>query len=253
MSRLAKTPLKLLGPSLVAFLLLACPRKARRTSTSTPLPSTAEALIAQLAADQLSYTTMALQYKATFTGERRQSFTLRIHLLKDSLVWLSASLFGMEGARGLIRPDSAFLLQRLEKTLYYTALDTLRSLLPAFNLNDVSNLLLGRWPDGLSRLKWLWEPQSGTLSTSYQQARLRATLTARPLHIASWEVALPTGTILSLTYDWSDKPIPTRTTLTLPSGESLLLQLVEFSPHAADLSFAFRIPPDYKRQPLFVK
>jgi len=253
MSCLAKTPLRFFGLLLAAFLLLACPRKARRTSISTPLPSTAEALIAQLTTDQLSYTTMALQYKATLAGERRQNFNLRIHLLKDSLVWLSASLFGMEGARGLIRPDSAFLLQRLEKTLYYTTLDTLRSLLPAFSLSDLSNLLLGRWPEGLSSLNWLWEPQSSTLSTSYRQAHLRAILTSSPLRIASWEVALPTGTTLSLTYEWSDKPIPTRISLTLPSGENLLLQLVEFAPHAPDLGFAFRIPPDYKRQPLFVK
>lgn len=253
MPRLAKAPLRRSGLLLAAFLLLACPRKARRHPASTPPPPTAEALIAQLTADQLSYTTMALQYKATLTGERRQNFNLRIHLLKDSLVWLSASLFGMEGARGLIRPDSAFLLQRLEKTLYYTTLDTLRSLLPAFSLSDLSNLLLGRWPDGLSSLNWLWEPQSGTLSTAYQQAHLRALLTFRPLRLSSWEVALPTGSTLSLTYEWSDKPIPTRISLTLPSGENLLLQLVEFVPHAADLSFAFRVPPNYRRQPLFVK
>lgn len=253
MSRLAKPTLKRLAFLLVAFFLMACPRKATRKPPPTLAPTTAKAVIEMLSADQLAYTTMALQYKATYEGERRQTFSLRIHILKDSLLWLSASAFGIEGARGLVRPDSAFLLQRLEKTLYYTSLDTLRRLLPAYTLNDLSNLLLGRWPEGLSNLDWQWQPEANTLSTSYSQARLRATLTPPPLRLSSWEVSLPTGSTFSLTYEWKDKLIPARTTLTLPSGENFILQVVEFSPHDASLSFGFRVPPDYKRQPLLVK
>lgn len=257
MPRMGKTSLNLLlvgGLGFLLFLLTACPRKGRRAVAVTPLPSTAAALLDELAADQLSYTTLALQYKATFIGERRQNFTLRVHILKDSLLWLSAGLLGLEGARALVRPDSAFLMQRLEKTLYYAALDTLRQLFPAYTLSDLANLLLGRWPIGLSHLPWTWDIRSATLSAPYQQTYLRATLTPnRPLRLLQWEVILPTGPTLSLAYEWRDQPIPTQITLILPSEEKILLQLSDFDPHAPDLSFAFRVPPDYKRLPLLVK
>ncbi len=262
MSRLAKPSLKTLSVKaawgfalcVMGIGLLGCPRKGFRTVASTPMPATTGALIAQLSADQLSYTTMAIQYKATLISEeRRQNFTLRIHLLKDSLIWLSASLFSIEGARGLIRPDSAFLLQRLEKTFYFGSLDTLRQLFPAYVLSDLANLFLGRWPVGLSALNWMWDPQGHTLSAPYQKASLRASLAPDTPRLVGWKVTFFNGLLLSLTYEWDSHPIPTRITLTLPSDEKLLLQLSDFTPHAPDLSFAFRVPSDYKYRPLFGK
>ncbi len=235
------------------LLLVACPRKARKVSSKADLPATTEALLARLSADQLTYTTLALSYKGTLLGERRQNFNLRVHLLKDSLIWLSAGLLGIEGVRGLVRSDSAFLIQRLGKVFYYASLDTLRQLFPAYVLSDIANILLGRWPTSLNGLPWHWEPSSGTLTAPYQRAQLRATLDSAPLHLTSWEVSLPTGATLAFTYEWGTHPIPSRITVTLPSDEKILLQLSEFQPHAPDLSFAFRVPSDYKRQPLLIK
>lgn len=234
------------------LLLVACPRKARKVSSTADLPATTEALLARLSADQLTYTMLALSYKGTFLGERRQNFNLRVHLLKDSLIWLSAGLLGIEGVRGLVRSDSAFLIQRLGKVFYYASLDTLRQLFPAYTLSDIANILLGRWPTSLNGLPWHWEPSS-TLTAPYQQAQLRATLDSAPLRLTSWEVSLPTGATLAFTYEWGTHPIPSRITVTLPSDEKILLQLVDFQPHAPDLSFAFRVPSEYRRQPLLVK
>jgi len=248
MHRLAKFTL-ILG----LLLFMACPRRARKVSSKADLPATTEALLARLSADQLTYITLALSYKGTFLGERRQNFNLRIQILKDSLIWLSAGLFGIEGLRGLVRSDSAFLIQRLEKVFYYTALDTLRRLFPAYTLSDMANLLLGRWPIGLGSLPWHWDIKNGTLTAPYEQAQLRATLDSAPLRLTSWEVSLPTGATLVLTYEWGTHSIPSRITVTLPSEEKILLQLLEFQPHATDLSFAFRVPSDYKRQPLLIK
>lgn len=48
-------------------------------------------------------------------------FSYRIHILKDSLIWIKVTKFGFEGARALITPDSVFVINRLEKD--YTATD----------------------------------------------------------------------------------------------------------------------------------
>jgi hypothetical protein len=48
-------------------------------------------------------------------------FSYRIHLKKDEMIWVKVTKFGFEGARALIRPDSVFIINRLERS--YTASD----------------------------------------------------------------------------------------------------------------------------------
>jgi len=49
-------------------------------------------------------------------GNTQQSFTYRLKLIRDSVIWVSISKFGFEGVRALITTDSVFVLNRLDRT-----------------------------------------------------------------------------------------------------------------------------------------
>jgi hypothetical protein len=152
-----------------------------------------------------------------------------------------------------VRSDSAFLLQRLEKVLYHAALDSIRNRFPTVRLSDVADLFLGRWPKGFSSLNWNWNPSTDQLRASYQQAQLQAQLLPAQARLSGWEMNLPTGSTLSLAYEWKEASIPASMTLTLPSGEKLLLALTDFGSNISDLSFAFVTPSDYDRKPFLLR
>lgn len=62
---------------------------------------------------------MTARYAATYTDteSRTTSFSGQIRMLQDSLIWVSvAPVLGIEVFRVMIRPDSVFILNRLEKT-----------------------------------------------------------------------------------------------------------------------------------------
>lgn len=47
--------------------------------------------------------------------KNNQSFVLNLRMKKDSIIWLSASLFGIEGVRAILTKDSIKLIDRLNK------------------------------------------------------------------------------------------------------------------------------------------
>jgi hypothetical protein len=56
--------------------------------------------------------------KARMQGEREglsMSFTANVRIKRDSAIWMSLSKLGFEGFRVLIRPDSVFVISRLER------------------------------------------------------------------------------------------------------------------------------------------
>jgi len=67
-----------------------------------------------------SFTYVSFKGKMKFKNDQQSvGANVNIRLCKDSLIWVSArAMLGIEGARMLIRRDSAFLLNRLNKTVY---------------------------------------------------------------------------------------------------------------------------------------
>lgn len=67
-----------------------------------------------------------------------------IKMKKDDFIWISVKKFGFEAGRALIRPDSVFVINRLERTYTAEGLDYLEK---SFNLpadfNTVQQMLLG--------------------------------------------------------------------------------------------------------------
>ena len=112
---------------LFAILLMSACKGTKKLSENIPsAPNSIESLRMRLIAHNLDFDTYAGSGNAELVDPDlniNASFSYRIK--KDSLIWLSASKFGFEALRALIRPDSAFVLNRLEQTLYKGAIEEL--------------------------------------------------------------------------------------------------------------------------------
>ncbi|MBP7849953.1 MAG: DUF4292 domain-containing protein [Lentimicrobiaceae bacterium] len=73
----------------------------------------------QMQENAFVFSGMTARYAATYTDteSRTTSFSGQIRMLQDSLIWVSvAPVLGIEVFRVMIRPDSVFILNRLEKS-----------------------------------------------------------------------------------------------------------------------------------------
>ncbi|NND07273.1 MAG: DUF4292 domain-containing protein [Saprospiraceae bacterium] len=77
-------------------------------------------------------------------GSTRISFNANIRIKRDSMIWMNASILGYEAARLLFRPDSIFMINRLEKSYVkdrYESIDSLFDVPVSFT--QLQDLLLG--------------------------------------------------------------------------------------------------------------
>ncbi len=81
---------------------------------------------------------------ASFNGNA-QSFNVSFRIKKDSLIWLSASLLGIEGGRALISKDSIKILDRLNKNYVVKPFDYISKAyaLPEMDFKTLQDLLVG--------------------------------------------------------------------------------------------------------------
>lgn len=99
--------------SLAALLLSAC-RTTRQTQNVHLKPRTDEYLMEHLVKSQVSADWFGGKAKITYSDDDgRESFTANIRMQKDSVIWMNFKKFSVEGLRVLIRPDSIFILDRL--------------------------------------------------------------------------------------------------------------------------------------------
>lgn len=70
----------------------------------------------QMMQNQFEAKTVSAKAKIKFTdADRSMTVFSSIKMKKDSVIWLNAKAFGIEAGRVLIRPDSIFVLDRLNK------------------------------------------------------------------------------------------------------------------------------------------
>ncbi|RFP66074.1 DUF4292 domain-containing protein [Hymenobacter lapidiphilus] len=105
-------PALLLSVLLALPLLLgSCTKKLLPTATSTTTPPMPEAVKAA----NLDFQFMTAKGKAQF-GD--QSANVNLRMRKDSVIWLSASLLGIEGGRLYITRDSVQVIDKLRREYY---------------------------------------------------------------------------------------------------------------------------------------
>lgn len=125
--------------SLFIVLLSAC-----KKNVSTPAE-----LTKKYGVETFDFTFLSTKSHLSFQNQKQElGSSVDIRMAKDSLIWLSARpAFGIEAARMLIRTDSAFLVNRLEKS--YIAVD-IRALSKQVNFDGdfktLQALFLGNVP-----------------------------------------------------------------------------------------------------------
>ena len=75
----------------------------------------ADTLLQRLSNNQVQYNTLNERTVITYDdGSVARQFNGSIRLKQDSIIWMSLSMFGFEGARVLVTPDSFRLINKLE-------------------------------------------------------------------------------------------------------------------------------------------
>lgn len=92
------------------------------------------------------WTTFNAKMDVEFVSKNnKQQFDATIRMYKDSLIWVSASLFGFEGGRVLITRDSAVILNKLQKNYTVYKKEQLKNLLNVpLEIAQLQNLLLSQ-------------------------------------------------------------------------------------------------------------
>ena len=73
-----------------------------------------DTISAKITSNQILYKTLSLRTKMIWNdGNTEQEFMATIRMKKDSIIWMSLGLFGFEGARVLITPDSFYMINKL--------------------------------------------------------------------------------------------------------------------------------------------
>ncbi len=156
---------------LLVVLLGACTRKALPTKAgfrNRPMPEAVRA-------SNVEFRFLAAKGKAQFDYQgQQQGANINIRVRKDSVIWISASLIGLEGVRAYITRDSVQVLNKLSKEYYagnYAYLS--QRLNVPVNFDMVQALLLGNY---LAPISAATEPTVSTEGVmqrvNYEQAGL---------------------------------------------------------------------------------
>ncbi|GAA4382475.1 DUF4292 domain-containing protein [Hymenobacter koreensis] len=138
-----------------------------------PSAVSSEPVAPAVKARNLDFTYMAAKGKAQIDANgEKYSANVNLRMRKDSVIWLSASLLGVEGVRALITPDSVQVINKLEKTYYAGNFDYLsRQFNVPVTFAQIQALLLGDYLAATSANTDLRVATEGTVQkVNYQQA-----------------------------------------------------------------------------------
>jgi len=249
----------------LGLLFGSCARKATPTvSKSGPGTSTPTAEPA-VRATNTSFLFLNAKGKAQVNLKgNKQGANLALRMRRDSIIWISASLVGIEGVRAVLTPDSVRVLNRLEKTYFSGGYDYLSKLLNVpVSFAQMQAILLGDYlPAPVGTTPKIAEEEAGRQRVSYPLAdvlveRLLQPGTGRVQQLKVSDAA----TKRDLTVDYTDfKPLDDAGAL--PFANSVFIQAQQPAAGVATaainyskvnvgrerLAFPFAVPKGYKRQ-----
>ncbi len=254
-----KIPVLLLAP----LLLVACHRKmAPATATTSPVSKS----VAVKSADAVKATNTAFQYlsakgkaQVEIKGDLK-SANLNLRLKRDSAIWVSASLLGIEGVRALLTTDSVRVINRLEKTYFAGGYDYLSRLLQVpVSFAQVQALLLGDYlpaPAGTTptvaaeatsqRVRY---PQASTVVEQLLQASGRMQQLRLSEAAKQREMTVDYADFKAL--DGPDSlPFAYKTSIRAQQAKASTTATLDYSKVVAGdarLSFPFSVPASYKK------
>ena len=193
--------------------------------------------------------------------DQSANFALRVR--RDSAIWLSGSLLGIEGVRALLTPDSVRVVNRLQKTYFAGDYAYLSQLLNVpVSYQQVQAILLGDFQPAPKGTKPTVKTEGTNQTVSYSQAallleQLLSTDTGRLQQLKISENAAQR----SLTVGYSDfqkasgteLPFAYTTTVLGQQGAgaestTATLSYTKVEVGSGHLDFPFSIPSGYKRE-----
>ena len=248
----------------LGLLLGSCARKAVPT-VSTVGPGTSVPVAEPMVrATNTTFTFLNAKGKAQINLKgNKQGANLALRMRRDSIIWVSASLAGIEGVRAVLTRDSVRVINRLEKTYFSGGYDYLSKLLNVpVSFAQMQALLLG---------DYLPAPTGTTPTVATEEAgRQRVTY---PLADVVIERLLQSGgrvqqlrvsdaaTKRNLTVDYTDfRPLEEQAAMPFAHATFIQAQQPEAGVATAAinytkvnagrerLAFPFSVPKGYKRQ-----
>ena len=129
-------------------MLMSC-HTTKKVQTGVIKKQNVTELLSILDKNQIKYQNFAASAQITITQpDETRTINAKIRLKKDSVIWLSASLFGIEGARAILTPDSVKILNRLEQTYIAAPFSYFQKKYNVpLNFSSLQNILVGNVPD----------------------------------------------------------------------------------------------------------
>jgi len=135
---------KILVPVIISAFLFSC--KTTGTIFGNKIKSlSVEELNREISNNRISYQTFSSKSKIDVNGPGlSQSVNAQIDMVKDTMIGVSLRLFGVEGARILITPDSVKLLDRLNQTYLAKGYSYIKEQFALdISFTDLQNLIAG--------------------------------------------------------------------------------------------------------------
>ena len=123
-------------------------KKGQQTATRFKKQSVAD-LLQKAEQNHIQYTTFSARAKVTIVeGNDTRTADARIRMTRDSTIWFSISLFGIEGARALLTPDSIKVLNRLDGTYISEGYNYFQKKYNVpLTFHSLQDILIGNLPD----------------------------------------------------------------------------------------------------------
>lgn len=116
--------------ALVAFFAASCKTKQPLVRMLPVVGhKSPQAVLEAQEANKFRFNTLSMKASTSFTAnDKTQSFKAAVRIQKDSCIWISVSLVGVEAARALITPDTVKVLDRLKKVAVISGTNGLDSI-----------------------------------------------------------------------------------------------------------------------------
>jgi hypothetical protein len=132
------------------FFLIACKAKKQLPADGSIKKcrldyKSAKTLTHLLKQNQVNYTTLSRKLKANMVvGDNSTDFTVHLRMKKDSIIWASLTILGIEGVRFIATKDSIKFFNRDNSSYFVGAYDTLSHFLNTeIDLEILQSLLVG--------------------------------------------------------------------------------------------------------------
>lgn len=260
MNKSLRRPLALVLPLCLALVLGGCHRKLAPTKSATLAPSVPVEPMVKAKNTTFRYLKAKGKLQVDLKG-RKQTANMSLRIRRDSAIWLSGSLVGIEGVRALLTPDSVRVVMPLQREFFVGGYAYLSQALGVpVTFQQLQALLLGDYFPAPVGTAPTVASEAGRQRVSYPQTtllleQLISLSTGRLQQLKVTDSAAPRG----LTVDYSDfRPVePTN----LPFAHATFVQAkqgadgpatltINYSKVDLDrerLNFPFSVPPRYKR------